>query len=82
MSTETGIKYINNRFSYNAELGIYYKNIKEGFMLVAKFTYKNVDIYKLCEMPESPEDIDGKIEIHSFNPDNPEHCQRLNNLLK
>lgn len=49
MSTETGIKYIKNRFSYNAELGIYYKNIKEGFMLVAKFSYKNVDIYKLYE---------------------------------
>lgn len=82
MSTEAGVDYIKKIFSYNAKSGIYYKNIAGEYILMAKFILKNADIYKVSEMPESPEEIDGKIEIFSFDPDNSEHRQRLNNLLK
>ncbi|MBE6273327.1 MAG: hypothetical protein E7097_05515 [Bacteroides sp.] len=82
MSTEAGVDYIKKIFSYNAKSGIYYKNIAGEYILIAKFTFKNVDIYKISEMPESSVEIDGKIEIYSFDPDNSEHRQSLNNLLK
>lgn len=82
MSTESGVEYIKKVFSYNLESNIYYKKIVGEYILAGKFTWRNVDIYKLREMPESPEDIEGELVIYSFDPDNPEHCQRLNNLLK
>lgn len=80
MSSNSGVEYIKKIFCYNAKLEIYYKETIKDYILIAKLTYENVDIYKVYEMPETSEDIDGEIIIYSFDPDNPEHCQHLRDI--